>query len=393
MPENSIVLIAQYSKNNAVKSIQSIWFVATFGFFSAIFLYFKIQFPLNFIALISTLYILMTCYFFHLISYHKKSNLFIKYFDSTIQTPKLFKGIKSTNISNLNSIEKIANKKNDFGILIGIKNKHPLNLEKRIFGNEEEYNDFSDALFSFASTKNSEQEKKLKTQLSEKAPNETLTLAILSVIFVVVYLIASYGADFLHITDEFVYSGSNQKGMLGDGSYYRLFTAFFLHIGILHLLLNILILSQYGQFAIRTLGTVRFITILLFSSLIGTLGSNIFSASMYSVGASGGIYGLIACYVYTKSKYEKMLPASINFISTKVLISLLIVDLLASIFFFEKIDFTNHIFGFTSALLYCYITKAKLITEKASTRSEIFGCILLILLYSTSLIYFLLVML
>lgn len=77
------------------------------------------------------------------------------------------------------------------------------------------------------------------------------------------------------------------------GEYYRLFTSMFLHIGIMHIVFNMLILYLLGPTLERVLGSVRFLVLYLLSGLGGAVASYMFSTpTTMSVGASGAIYGL-----------------------------------------------------------------------------------------------------
>lgn len=86
-------------------------------------------------------------------------------------------------------------------------------------------------------------------------------------------------------------------GMLGvaiaTGDTFRLFTAPFLHAGLVHLGLNMLVLWFLGSALEPALGTVRFLIVYLLSAVAGTVTSYAFSSAVtVSVGASGAIFGL-----------------------------------------------------------------------------------------------------
>jgi membrane associated rhomboid family serine protease len=79
------------------------------------------------------------------------------------------------------------------------------------------------------------------------------------------------------------------------GEYYRLFTAMFLHYGIVHLLLNMWALWMLGRTLEATLGPVRFLALYLIAGLGGNVAAYLFSApNSQTVGASTAIFGLFA---------------------------------------------------------------------------------------------------
>lgn len=76
-----------------------------------------------------------------------------------------------------------------------------------------------------------------------------------------------------------------------QGEYWRLFTAMFLHIGILHLLFNLYALYAIGSLVESYYGHWRYTVIYLLGGLFGSLGSFAFSDSI-SAGASGAIFAI-----------------------------------------------------------------------------------------------------
>ena len=79
-----------------------------------------------------------------------------------------------------------------------------------------------------------------------------------------------------------------------NGEYYRLLSSGFLHYGIFHLGMNMLLLFQLGQLLEPALGRVRF-SLLYFASLLGgSIGALIMQPYGLTGGASGAVFGLLA---------------------------------------------------------------------------------------------------
>lgn len=75
---------------------------------------------------------------------------------------------------------------------------------------------------------------------------------------------------------------------------WRLFTAIFLHVSILHLFFNAMALYSLGLEMERLYGPDRFIIIYILSGLFGNLASLALRGSeLLSVGASGAVFGII----------------------------------------------------------------------------------------------------
>jgi membrane associated rhomboid family serine protease len=80
---------------------------------------------------------------------------------------------------------------------------------------------------------------------------------------------------------------------LEDGQWYRLVTSGFLHFGIFHLALNMLLLYQLGQLLEPAIGRIRF-GLLYFAALLGgSAGALIVQPNAIHGGASGAVFGLM----------------------------------------------------------------------------------------------------
>jgi membrane associated rhomboid family serine protease len=82
--------------------------------------------------------------------------------------------------------------------------------------------------------------------------------------------------------------------LVDDGQWWRLVTAAFLHIGPLHLVLNMLALLVFGSELERTLGRWRYLALYFLSILGGAAAIQLFGNPFAPVaGASTAIYGLL----------------------------------------------------------------------------------------------------
>jgi rhomboid protease GluP len=71
-----------------------------------------------------------------------------------------------------------------------------------------------------------------------------------------------------------------------------MFTCMFVHIGILHLLFNMLALWNVGGFMEQVLGHTGFLVLYLLAGLLGSMASVVWNPFAVSAGASGAIFGL-----------------------------------------------------------------------------------------------------
>ena len=76
--------------------------------------------------------------------------------------------------------------------------------------------------------------------------------------------------------------------------WYRLVTSGFIHFGVFHVAMNMLLLYQLGQLLERAIGGVRF-TMLYFAGLLaGSFGVLLVDGGALTGGASGAVFGLMA---------------------------------------------------------------------------------------------------
>jgi rhomboid protease GluP len=90
--------------------------------------------------------------------------------------------------------------------------------------------------------------------------------------------------------------GANVGPLVTTGEYWRLFTANFLHIGLLHIAFNMYALYIVGTEVEMFYGPWRFLVIYMLSALAGSIASYAFTYGI-SAGASTAIFGLIGTLV------------------------------------------------------------------------------------------------
>ena len=138
-----------------------------------------------------------------------------------------------------------------------------------------------------------------------RGPGALQTQPILTYILIAVNLIvfaigvAMTGPDAIQGANELMNDGgliARFRGVpvgVGDGEWYRLITAGFLHYGIIHLAFNMYAFYVLGGMLERTVGRVQLGLVFFVSILGGSVGALLLSPDVLTVGASGGIYGLM----------------------------------------------------------------------------------------------------
>lgn len=99
----------------------------------------------------------------------------------------------------------------------------------------------------------------------------------------------------------YAYADASGTDIIGvaDGEYWRLFTAGFLHFGIIHLLFNMWALTILGREVERMVGRWRFVAVYLLSGLGGAVAVYLFDQQNVSMaGASGSVFGLFGALFF-----------------------------------------------------------------------------------------------
>lgn len=94
-------------------------------------------------------------------------------------------------------------------------------------------------------------------------------------------------------TEALVRWGANAPQKVLAGEWWRLLTSMFLHVGALHLLMNMFGLWYVGAFLERVVGRPAFLVVYLLSGLVGSLASTATHDYAPSAGASGALFGVL----------------------------------------------------------------------------------------------------
>ena len=111
--------------------------------------------------------------------------------------------------------------------------------------------------------------------------------------------------------------GANFAPRTGNGEWWRLVSATFLHTGLLSLIVNTGALLSAGRVLERLVGPVTFGTVYVLAGVMGALASLWISAVAVTAGASAAVFGvyglLLACWMWGASggrRQPSALPAS-----------------------------------------------------------------------------------
>ena len=213
--------------------------------------------------------------------------------------------------------------------------------------------------------KNEDNNMKAEDVFKPKKPIITYILIAINVLLFVAMYCFGDGSENVATLIRF---GANYPPFIRGGEYYRLITAGFLHIGILHLFFNMYALYIVGSQLENFIGKTKFLVVYLGSMVIGNLMSMLFIGNSVSSGASGAIFGLFGALLYFGYHYRVYLG---NMMASQI-IPVLILNFFLG-FILSGIDIASHIGGFIGGMLLLWAMGVK---YKSERKDQINGCIL-----------------
>lgn len=206
------------------------------------------------------------------------------------------------------------------------------------------------------------------------SPKRIIFTNIISLICILMYVIVGiYGNNFFNFDANVLAKfGANNILLVKNGEIYRLLTCAFLHVGLIHLVVNMYSLRVIGPSVESLIGKGKFVFIYLISAISASLMSLVFADSnIVSVGASGAIFGLMGALLYFGYHYRLYLNDAIKTQIIPVILFNLIIG-----FMMPGIDNGAHIGGLIGGYL---ATMAIGIKNKSEKKDMINGWIVLIL--------------
>lgn len=189
---------------------------------------------------------------------------------------------------------------------------------------------------------------------SSKKYMPTYIIIALNIIFYVYTSII--GGDFMTTGDSAIFLfGQVNYRVLYYGWYWQLFTAMFVHVGIVHLLGNMFILLIFGLRAEEMFNIQEYLLIYFLSGLAGNLLSLAFGPysapgiPFVSAGASGAIFGVFgACIIYVRRA-----------VGQSIITALMYAFFLFMINIGPGVNFLAHLGGLAVGLLMGYVLATK----------------------------------
>lgn len=169
------------------------------------------------------------------------------------------------------------------------------------------------------------------------------TYLLIAINLFMFFLIEMNGGS-THIPTLIEYGAKYNPAMIA-GEWWRAISSMFLHIGLLHLFMNMLALYYLGFLLERMYGSKRFLVIYFLSGIGGSLTSFALSTSV-SAGASGALFGMFGALLYFGVNYKKLFFQTMG----RNIIFVLVLNLFIGILI-PNIDMGAHLGGLIAGFL------------------------------------------
>lgn len=169
----------------------------------------------------------------------------------------------------------------------------------------------------------------------------TTALVVANVLALIgVYLASGSTSDL----GALVRAGANVKWATAGGEWWRLCTSMFLHVGVLHLALNMYGLWVLGRLVEQFVGRTRMFVIYMGAGLVGAAASLVVGGAATSAGASGAVFGLVGAAAAELALNRRAYPRRWSGALLGNLVFLTLANLVVG-FMYPMIDQSAHVGG------------------------------------------------
>lgn len=217
--------------------------------------------------------------------------------------------------------------------------------------------------------KNLDESEKLNDLFSPKKP--IVTYVLISIITIVMLLMYILGNGSLDIKTLYKFGA-----LVKDHNMLRIISSIFIHIGIIHYMMNVWALKILGEQTEKFYGHVKMFIIFLYSGIIGNLLSVILmNKNSISAGASGAIFGLMSSILYFALNQRTYMAEALK----KEILPVIIINILIG-FSLSGINMFAHLGGLIGGFLISSAVGVKYKTSKFERTNSIICSIILIVL-------------
>ncbi|MFJ7733801.1 rhomboid family intramembrane serine protease [Lysinibacillus sp. NPDC097231] len=172
------------------------------------------------------------------------------------------------------------------------------------------------------------------------------TLIAINLILYVLTLLPGIGTLVLNY-------GVHANFLIENGEFWRVFSSMFLHANFMHVFFNMFSLYLFGPELEKIAGKARFITIYLFSGIVGNMATYLLNDSSYvSLGASGAIFGIFGAFGALVYYTRRTMPMLRKLILPIIVISVVMTFLQSNVNIYAHLG--GLVAGFLLGLVYLH---------------------------------------
>ncbi|OZU89966.1 rhomboid family intramembrane serine protease [Virgibacillus indicus] len=168
---------------------------------------------------------------------------------------------------------------------------------------------------------------------------------ILLAINVLIFILLETNGGSGSIETLIEFGAKYNPAIIEEGEWWRIVSSMFLHIGFLHLFMNMLAVYYLGALAERIYGSWRFLIIYFLAGIGGGLASFAFSPHV-SAGASGALFGLFGALLFFGLIYKKIFFQTMG----KNILLLIVINIVIG-FTIPQIDMGAHLGGLIAGFI------------------------------------------
>lgn len=227
--------------------------------------------------------------------------------------------------------------------------------------------------------KNLEENEKINELFEPKKPIITISLiVVMSLLLIIMGVIGNLSIDTVDIKTLYL-----MGGLVKDNNPIRLFSSIFLHIGVIHFIMNMWSLYIIGREVENFYGHIKTFIIFIVSGVVGNLMTLVLmNKNSISAGASGAIFGLMGALLYFAINQRTIMGNSLKNQILPVIIANLLIGMMI-----PSINLIAHIGGLVGGILISTALGIKYKTTRFEKINGIITTIILIVVLSY-IIYF-----
>lgn len=201
-----------------------------------------------------------------------------------------------------------------------------------------------------------------------------VTATLIGICVVVFLMMAMDGVSlFSPGIEALIKWGANARFLtIVDGEWWRLFTCMFEHIGVIHLLVNMVSLYMIGTLLEPLIGKWRFLSAFIVTGVGGSIASIIWNPFVVSAGASGAIFGLFGLMLALLS--TNLIEKNVRNTILPNIGTIVVINLIAG--FRPGVDYAAHIGGLLTGIALGYLFFLLIRKSKQPVILSIIGSVL-----------------